>query len=323
MLEKKIKQLSTNPTVTIGIPAYNEQHNIGVLLKQLLSQKQEGYILEKIIVASDGSTDGTAKVARKFANRGVVLIDGKNNYGQNYRQNQLISSTSSDILVLLNADIYIGDKLAISRLIRPITKWKADLCAQWAIPLSPSTLLERILYAGFTLKHFAYVRHRGGDNIFTCVGHMRALSRKFYSQIMFPGTSEGEDQYLYLSCLRAGYRYKYSHATSSYFKLPDDFQDYKKYAKRIFQTQKKFGNIFGEELVRNERSIPAGLKIRACLHALKKHPLSTPLYIVLHVAMHIWAMTQPENPTTVFEISRSTKKFTVTRNKLMTLSERV
>lgn len=321
--KKSVHNSLTSPTVTIGIPAYNEQHNIGRLLKQLLSQKQKGYRIEKIIVASDGSTDRTTKIARKFAHKDIIVIDGKNNNGQNYRQNQLISITASDILVLMNADIFLGDKYVISRLISPILNDGADFSAQWAIPLTPRTILERILYAGFTLKYFVYTHHKDGNNIFTCVGHMRALTRNFYSRIAFPGTSEGEDQYLYLICRKEGFRYKYSHSICSYFKLPDDFNDYSKYAKRIFKTQKKFGNIFGEDFVRNERRLPMGLKIRGCFHALWKHPISTPLYIILHVIMQVWSMVQNENPTTVFEISKSTKRYSISRSKLIELRRKV
>lgn len=294
-------------SVSICIPAYNEQENIKSLLRQIFSQKQEGFVIEKIIVASDGSTDDTVKIARKYQNRGVEVIDGKENRGQTYRQNEVLSKASSDILVLLNADLVLADKEVIYRLILPILKG-ADLSAQWAKPLKPHTFIEKVLHAGFELKYFVYSRHKKGNNIYTCVGHMRALSRNFYSKIIFPRISEGEDQYLYLACITGGYHYEYSHFLNSYFKLPDNFSDYKKYAKRIFQTQKKFGDTFNKNLVESERSLPLKLKIQGLFYTLKKYPVHAPLYIILHILIQQWSLRQPVNYAHGFETLESTKR---------------
>lgn len=295
-------------SVSICMPAYNEQHNIDHILKQIFLQKQEEFVIENIIVVSDGSTDNTVKIAQKYRNRGVKIIEGKVNRGVSHRQNEILSLTSSDILVLLNADLLLGDNEVIARLVTPILKG-ADLSAQWAKPLPPRTFIERILYAGFELKYFVYKHHKKGNNIYTCVGHMRALSKKFYSHVSFPNVSDGEDQYLYLACIKGGYRYAYTPAHNVYFKLPDNFGDYKKYAIRIFQTQKKFGDIFSEQLVRSERALPTGLKIRGCIYALLKYPFYTFPYIVMHIIMQQWALRKQLNSSHKFEISTSTKNF--------------
>ena len=46
-------------SITIGIPAYNEEANIKYLLKLLLNQKIKNAAIHEVIVVSDGSTDGT------------------------------------------------------------------------------------------------------------------------------------------------------------------------------------------------------------------------------------------------------------------------
>jgi len=294
-------------TVSISIPAYNEEHNMDNILSQIFAQKQKGFIIDDIFVSSDGSTDHTVKIAREYEDRGVIVYEGKINRGQTYRQNEIIARTTSDVLVLLNADLLLGDKEVISRLISPMLKG-ADLSAQWAKPLPPKTFLEHILYAGFELKYFVYSRHKEGNNIYTCVGHMRALSKRFYSTVVFPTVSEGEDQFLYLKCIRDGFLYQYTEARNLFFKLPDTFNDYKDYAKRIFQTQKKFSNVFSKELVSTERSLPSRLQIRGCLFALLKHHIHALLYIIMHVVIQQWALKQPENSESAFKVAKSTKK---------------
>ena len=56
------------PTLSIGIPAFNEEANIYFLLKDLLSQKMDQFNLERIIVNSDGSTDDTIEQVKRIKN---------------------------------------------------------------------------------------------------------------------------------------------------------------------------------------------------------------------------------------------------------------
>ncbi len=294
------------PRVAICIPAYNEQYNLDHLLKQILAQKQNNFVIDRIIVASDGSSDKTVHIAKQYINQGVEIIDGKENRGQTYRQNEIISKVTSDILVLLNADLFIKSKDVIAHLIKPIING-ADLTAQWARPTRPKTFLEKILVTGFILKYAIYSKYNDGDNIYTCVGHIRALSRKFYQSVIFPQVSQGEDQYLYLTCISRGYRYKNVNQDTVYFKLPQTFNDYIKYAKRIFQTQVKFEDVFDETLVKNERTIPVKIIINGILSSFMKSPFSTISYVLLHIFVQQWALRQPQATTHHFEIVTSTK----------------
>lgn len=296
------------PTITVGIPAYNEEYNIKNIIDQVLAQKQKGFHLEKVVVASDGGTDQTADIVREYADVGVTLIDGKENRGQNYRQNEIIRQTSSDILVLLNADILLGDNRVLLHLVEPIIRGEADLTAQWARPLEPKTFLESVLCSGFDIKYSIYTRHRDGDNIYTCVGHMRALSKKFYSEVVFPLDSGGEDQYLYLLCIARGFVYKQAREVRAFFRLPGTFSDYKKYARRIFQTQRKHTDAFSEELTRAERRIPRTTLLLGGMYAFVKHPFRTLLYVVLHVAIQQWTLRQSMSTAHAFDVSTSTKK---------------
>jgi len=121
----KIKQTA----ITIGIPALNEEFNIGALLDSLLKQKQEGFCIKKIIISSDGSTDNTVSIVNSYKDRRVKVIDNKVRKGVAVRQNQLIDHANTDILVLLDADITVADPKFLKKLIAPIKAGKADLCS--------------------------------------------------------------------------------------------------------------------------------------------------------------------------------------------------
>lgn len=53
--------MSTFPSVTIAIPAYNEAANIEAVVLGFLSQEYPGLV--ELLVADGGSTDGTQDIA--------------------------------------------------------------------------------------------------------------------------------------------------------------------------------------------------------------------------------------------------------------------
>lgn len=62
--------------VSIGIPAYNEERNIGRLLTAILNQKTQSVNISQIVVVSSGSTDKTDFIVESFSKEDdrVVLI---------------------------------------------------------------------------------------------------------------------------------------------------------------------------------------------------------------------------------------------------------
>jgi len=106
--------------IIVGIPAFNEEKNIAVLIIQLKK------IADKIIVCNDGSTDLTSEIAEEL---GATMINHKKNlgYGAAIRSIFLKSKDlDGDILVTFDADGQhrIED---INRVINPIINGESDL----------------------------------------------------------------------------------------------------------------------------------------------------------------------------------------------------
>lgn len=295
-------------SVTIGIPAYNEEANIGRILESVLNQVETGFKIDKVIVACDGCKDRTVEIVHSFDDPRILLVEGKENRGLNYRHNQIMRMTTSDILVLINADIAFDDNYVISHLVKPLVDKTADFTAQWAKPVKARTLVEQVLNAGFELKYYIYSRLKGGNNIYTCVGHMRALSKKVYTSTIFPLQSEGEDQFLYLSSISRGYKYKHAHKANAKFRLPSTWEDYKHYARRIFQTQRKHKDLIEEELMDSERSLPPKLLIEGIIYSILKNPIHSSAYVLVHIFMQKWALSQAENTKARYKVSETTKQ---------------
>jgi len=115
---RKTKRFPTQnqQKVSLVISAYNEQDGIEAKLKNSLSLNYPSEFFE-IIVASDGSTDDTNKIARSYANQGVVLLDVKPRLGKTNAQNQAVRICSGDIIVFTDANSLIQPD-AIQLLVR-------------------------------------------------------------------------------------------------------------------------------------------------------------------------------------------------------------
>jgi cellulose synthase/poly-beta-1,6-N-acetylglucosamine synthase-like glycosyltransferase len=90
------------PTVSFLIAAYNEEAVIAAKLENTLALDYPREKLE-IVVASDGSTDGTHALVRGFAERGVRLFAPEGHLGKTGTANAAVPATRGEILVFSDA----------------------------------------------------------------------------------------------------------------------------------------------------------------------------------------------------------------------------
>jgi cellulose synthase/poly-beta-1,6-N-acetylglucosamine synthase-like glycosyltransferase len=90
------------PTVTILITAFNEEAGIREKLENTLQIDYPASKLE-IIVASDGSTDGTEEITRQFTDRGVRLVRQEGRVGKTSTQNMAVQMATGDIVLFSDA----------------------------------------------------------------------------------------------------------------------------------------------------------------------------------------------------------------------------
>ena len=106
--------------IIIGIPAYNEEKNIAILISKLKK------ITDSIIVCDDGSTDLTAEIAEKM---GAKVVKHERNKGYGGAIKTIFSHAGkmdADVLVTFDADGQhrIED---IEKVLGPIKNNKADM----------------------------------------------------------------------------------------------------------------------------------------------------------------------------------------------------
>src|SRR3989344_5733803 len=99
-------------SVSIGIMAHNEEHNIGLLLDGLSAQKLKNVSVKEIIVISSGSTDETNAIVQDCCvkNPKLKLIVEPKRSGKSHAVNIFLKKAACDVVVLLNADLNLTQK---------------------------------------------------------------------------------------------------------------------------------------------------------------------------------------------------------------------
>lgn len=106
--------------IVIGLPAFNEEKNIGKIIAQLLDKSYS------VIVCNDGSSDSTGIIAEKM---GAIIINHKKNLGYGAAIGSIFRKARDekfDILVTFDSDGQhrISD---IEKMIEPIQNKTADI----------------------------------------------------------------------------------------------------------------------------------------------------------------------------------------------------
>jgi glycosyltransferase involved in cell wall biosynthesis len=109
--------------VSFIVPAYDEAATIGDVLERVEALGLDA----QIIVVDDGSTDGTAAIAERFAaaRDGVVLLRQRNR-GKGAAIRAAIPHLDGDITVIQDADLEY-DPADVPQLIEPIERGVADV----------------------------------------------------------------------------------------------------------------------------------------------------------------------------------------------------
>ncbi len=102
-------------SVSVIVPAYNEEKTVGNVLGALVSSK----FPDEIICVNDGSTDNTLGKIEEYKDN-VVIVDLKENKGKGYALAEGIRRAKGDILIFLDADLLNISDAHLEALLGPI-----------------------------------------------------------------------------------------------------------------------------------------------------------------------------------------------------------
>ena len=104
LMPKPVRQANIEPTVTLLISAFNEEHILGEKLKNALELDYPKSKME-ILVISDASMDRTDQIVRSFSDQGVALLRMEERGGKTLGLNAAMKVAKSDIVIFSDANI--------------------------------------------------------------------------------------------------------------------------------------------------------------------------------------------------------------------------
>ncbi len=102
------------------VPAYNEETTITNVINVL----KQSSLVDEVIVVSDGSIDGTVKIARKA---GANVIDLAKNVGKGGAMKAGSLHTDANVYLFIDADLVGLDEQHISDLLKPVLQGTAEM----------------------------------------------------------------------------------------------------------------------------------------------------------------------------------------------------
>jgi cellulose synthase/poly-beta-1,6-N-acetylglucosamine synthase-like glycosyltransferase len=135
------------PTVSIVIPAYNEEAQIRGAIEALLAQD---YPAERrqILVLSDASTDDTDRIVSEYAGQGVELLRMPTRSGKTAAENASCALLRGDIVVNSDASIRLGPS-TVRHLVRAMADPRVGVASGRDVSVAVGEVTANATEAGY------------------------------------------------------------------------------------------------------------------------------------------------------------------------------
>ena len=182
--------------VAIIIPARNEAEALGRVLAEIPRT-----LVHEIIVVDNGSTDGTASVARHGGAR--VVTEPIPGYGRACLAGLSALSPSVDVVIFLDGD-HSDDATELPRLLAPIANGQADLIIGSRVSRAESGSLTLQQRVGNRLA--CWLMYKCFGVRYTDLGPFRAIRRESLARLKMQDVTFGWTAEMQAKAARAGMR---------------------------------------------------------------------------------------------------------------------
>ena len=217
---------SRKPHVTVIIAARNEERNITHLLTALVNQVYPIELFE-IIVANDGSSDGTAKVVEQFSQKweNVKLINVQDRENaispKKNALSQAIENSSGEIIVSTDADCIVG-KHWLKAMVSCFddNDMVVGLSRTKIIDWGKARILHKFEHFDFLAMFAAAAGAISSEKYFSCSGQNIAYKKKAFNAVggfeKIKHLVSGDDVNLMQLFRKAGMKVKFAYSAHSF-----------------------------------------------------------------------------------------------------------
>lgn len=211
--------------LSLGIMAYNEEANIGRLVRSVLGDQFSRGRLKEIIVVASGCTDRTADIVRTFAQEDprINLLVQLRREGKASAINLFLAQASGDILILESADT-LPEKGTLDRLVAPFTDPRVGMTGSRPIPRN-----SKDNFIGFAV-HLMWDLHHEISLETPKLGELVAF-RDFVKEI--PNDTAVDEAAIEAIVRQCGYELRYVPDAVVMNKGPESLSDFLKQRRRI------------------------------------------------------------------------------------------
>jgi N-acetylglucosaminyltransferase len=192
-------------TVTVVIPAHNEERDLGEALDALMRQTAAP---ERIIIVDDGSTDRTSLVAAGYP---VEIVRNEKPLGNKARVvNYVAPEIDTDLIINLDADTVVADDYC-ERIKVPFADPQVAVTAGIVLTWNPHGVFQKARSIEYLFGQHLYrpLQHAWGS-ITVCPGCACAYRREpFVKAGGFPEGGIAEDMLFTLQAMTSGYKTAY------------------------------------------------------------------------------------------------------------------
>lgn len=197
---------ASTPGVTLLISAYNEEQVIAEKLENSLALDYPRDQLQ-IIVAADGSDDGTTHIARSYAGRGVELVHDLARRGKTSAINHAMTTARHDVVLFSDANnLYAAG--AVRELVKPFSDASVGAVTGRKGTIQTDRMLGQA--DGLYWRYESFIKEQ--ENRLGCCaavsGEVFAIRRELF--VPPPPEIINDDYYIALDIVRRGYRLVYA-----------------------------------------------------------------------------------------------------------------
>ena len=229
------------PTVSIIIPAYNEEKTIKKTIQSILESNYPSEF--EVIVIDDGSKDNTLKFAKQIKDKRIKVFT-KPNGGKGSALNMGISKAKGEIIFTMDADTYV-DKNSMKNMTPYFKNPEIMAVTPAMVTHNPQSLLQRIQNTEYLLGLFLRKVFAALNALYVTPGAFSCYRAEFFKK--YGGFDEHnitEDLEIGLRIHLNGYKIENSPEAPAYTVTPTRFKELTKQRRRWYFGLMK--NIFGK-----------------------------------------------------------------------------